>query len=147
MSVTWTRGRFRRSLGVLLLALALAGLVLQFSPPFSGVGDHRDETAIVTVPSVFPDVDLGVPFNFQVTVLEFEFNDDVQLSLVTACPAGGEALLSEGTLALGNACGVPLETSVQDLHKDEASWGLTVVYQGSPGTYVWTIVAHEIDDD
>ena len=106
------------------------------------VGDQSaDEVEIVIDPSPFPETLIGVPFEFQVTLLLDEENtEDVHLSLRAACPSGGAALLSGD--AMGNACLESIETSSKDLDSGSASWVFAVVYRGSTGTYRWTIEAH-----
>ena len=142
--------RPRVSVSFVALALAIAAILVVTDRPLLEMtfGDPpAGEAVITTDPSPFPETLIGVPFEFQVTLVLEENTRDVHLSLRAACPSGGAALLSGD--AMGNACLGPIETSSQDLGPGSTSWAFTVVYQGSTGTYRWTIEAHgdEEDDD
>ncbi len=143
--------RPRVSVSFVALALAIAAILVVTDRPLLEMtfGDPPAGEAVITIdPSPFPGTLIGVPFEFQVTLLLDEVDtEDVHLSLRVACPSGGTALLSGD--AMGNACLESIETLSKSPDSGSASWAFTVVYQGSTGTYRWTIEAHgdEEDDD
>ncbi len=133
---------------ILLLLLAVGAILFAANETLISLAASPIDPSIriETDPEIFPDGLRGVPFDFGVTVIQDgERKKEVHLSLLVECPAGGAALLSGD--AEGNACVGPVETADKNLNSGPVRWVFTVVYQGSTGTYMWTIEAHGDDDD
>ncbi len=133
---------------ILLLLLAVGAILFAANETLISLAapPSNPRIRIETDPETFPDGLRGVPFDFGVTVIQDGGRKkEVHLSLLVECPAGGVALLSGD--AQGNACDGPVETTGKDLNSGPVRWLFTVVYQGSTGTYMWTIEAHGDDDD
>ncbi len=146
-----TKGRrppfVRKRIKILLLLLAVAAVLLAVDEvPISSEAKAGTSVGVETDPESFPEMALARPFNFHVTVLRNDVSvQDAHLSLEAACPEGGVATLSDD--AAGNACEGPIETLSKSLDSGSASWAFAVMYQGSPGTYQWTIEAHGDEDE
>ncbi len=136
-----------KNLKILLPLLAVSVVILAANEVFIfSEANPGNSVRIETDPDPFPQWVLGVPFDFQVTVVQDnDKHKEVHLSLHAACPGGGVALLTAD--AVGNACDGPIETSSKDLNSGPARWVFTVEYQGSTGSYKWTIEAHGDEDE
>lgn len=133
----------RRNLKILLVLLTVAAVFLAVNEALIYAEAQRDHgVRIETDPDPFPDTSLGLPFDFAVTVdHEEKHSIHVFLTMEAECPPGGVATLSGD--ATGNACDGPIKTITKKIHAFNAgtTWGFTVIYTGSGGTYVWTITA------
>ncbi len=133
---------------ILILLLAVGAILFAANETLISLAASPSDPSIriETDPETFPDGLRGVPFHFEVTVIQDgERKKEVHLSLMAECPAGGAALLSGD--AEGNACVGPVETADKNLNSGPGRWVFAVVYQGSTGTYMWTLEAHGDDED